>query len=101
MLQPSGCTIYYFHTVSDSISPTAKDPPQDGTLLDNLSPKSPDRDDPGKLQPGYTLCSYLVVILSTIFISLINAYLQCIVDVSSGLVCCVFIVIHSYILFCS
>ena len=97
MLQPEYCTIKYFHTASDSISPTAKqsDLPLDGTLLDSLSPKSPDKkDEPRQLQPGSTLCSYLVGILSTTFISLINAYLQCIVDISSGLVCCDFIINH-------
>ena len=64
MLQPECSIIYYFHTASDSISPTAKqsNPPLDGTLLDNLSPKSPDKeqDEPRQLQPGSTLCSYLV-----------------------------------------
>ena len=73
MLQPLCCTIYYFHTASDSISPTAKqsNPPQDGTLLDNLSSKSPDKeeDKPRQLQPGSILCNYLVVILSTTFIT--------------------------------
>ena len=55
MLQAECSTIYYFHAASDSISPTAKQSnlPQDATLLDNLSPKSPDReDDPRQLQPG-------------------------------------------------
>ena len=66
MLQPECCTIYYFHTAYDSITQTAKqsNPPQDGTLLDNLSPKSSDKeeDKPRQLQSGSTLCSYLVVI---------------------------------------